>query len=75
MGIVNGGPALASTRWSVVDAAGESLAAHALHIALPEVRFTRPDRTPCDVLHSVAILLWDHSEDKPAAASAAGTSK
>jgi hypothetical protein len=56
MGIVNGGLALASTCWSaikwkwVVDAAGESLTAHAPHRPLPEVRFTHPDRTPRNIL-------------------------
>jgi hypothetical protein len=32
MGIVNGGPALASTCWSIVDAVGESVTARAPHI-------------------------------------------
>jgi hypothetical protein len=83
MDIVNRGLVLASTCWSavvwkwIVSAAGEGLTAHALYRALLEVRFTHLNPIPLDILakRPIDVLLWVHSEDDPAHASAAGDPK
>jgi hypothetical protein len=60
---------LANTCWSavvwkwVVDTSGEVVTGHALHIPLPEGRFTPPDHMPLEIL----------TMDDPVDTSAAGT--
>jgi hypothetical protein len=83
MDIVNRGLVMASNCWSavvwkwVVSAAGEGLTAHALHRALSEVSSTHLNSISLDILakHPVDVLLWVHSMDDPARASAAGDPK